>query len=81
VYPNPSAGHSVQLLLTGYDGEALTLRLTDNLGRLILTQQLSPVSAQYGVPLTLPEALASGTYVVTLAGNGTPVQKRLILSE
>lgn len=81
VYPNPSAGRSVQLLLTGYQQEVLTLNLTDNLGRSVLAQHITPATAQYLAPLALPPGLASGTYILTLAGSGNPVKKRVTISE
>jgi hypothetical protein len=81
VYPNPSAGRAVQLLLQGYEGEALTLRLTDALGRSVLAQSLTPLDAQYLSPLALPQGLVSGTYVLTLAGKVNTVQKRIVVSD
>lgn len=81
VYPNPSAGRQVQLLLNGYQEEPLTLSLTDNLGRSVLAQRFTPATAQYLAPLALPQSLASGTYVLTVAGSGNPIKKRIIISE
>jgi hypothetical protein len=81
VYPNPSAGRAVQLLLQGYEGEALTLRLTDALGRSVLAQSLTPLDAQYLSPLALPQGLISGTYILTLAGKVNTVQKRIVVSD
>ena len=81
VYPNPSAGRAMQLLLQGYEGEALILRLTDALGRSVLVQALTPHDAQYLSPLALPQDLVSGTYVLTLAGKVTTVQKRIVVSD
>jgi hypothetical protein len=80
VYPNPSAGQTMQLLLNGYDGETLSLRLVDALGRTVMTQTLAPVNAHYLAPLDLPKGLATGTYVLTLAGSNSPVQKRIVVS-
>jgi hypothetical protein len=81
VYPNPSAGQNIQLLLQGYSGEPITLRLTDTLGRTVLFQSFTPADAHYLAPLSLRQALSSGTYVLTLASNGPPIQKRLTVSE
>ena len=81
VFPNPSAGRPVQLSLQGFGGELLTLRLTDALGRPVLAQALAPADAQYLAPLALPQGLASGTYVLTLAGSGSPIQKRIVVSD
>lgn len=81
VFPNPSAGQPVQLSLQGYESETLTLRIADPLGRLVLTQTLTPAAAQYRAPLPLPAGLATGTYVLTLAGRGRAVQKRLVIAD
>jgi hypothetical protein len=80
VYPNPSAGQAINILLQGYDGETLTLRLSDSIGRSVLVQTLAPVAERYVAPLTLPAGLAVGTYVLTLAGSNSPMQKRIIVS-
>lgn len=80
VYPNPSAGQVMQLILQGYDRETLTLKVSDTTGRTVLTQTLVPTNAQYSAPLPLPQGLTSGTYVLTLAGNSNLVQKRIIVS-
>lgn len=80
VYPNPSEGHEVQLLLQGYDGEAIELDLTDALGRLILTQKLVSVGSQYLASLPLPQNLVVGSYILTLRGSSNPVQKRITIS-
>ena len=80
VYPNPSAGQLVHLLLQGFEGEALTLHLADALGRPVFAQALTPTEVQCRAQLALPAGLSPGTYVITLAGSGSPVQKRLIVS-
>lgn len=81
VYPNPSAGHPVQLLLQGFENETVALHLSDALGRPVLVQQLTPAMAYYLSSLSLPTGLAAGTYFLTLTGNGSPVQKRIIVSD
>lgn len=80
VYPNPSTGQTIQLLLQGYSGESVAMRLTDALGRTLSTQLITPADAQYLIPLLLPQSLTLGTYILTLAGSGIPIQKRIIVS-
>jgi hypothetical protein len=80
VYPNPSVGHTIQVLLQGYDGEVLTLQVTDNLSRTILSQTLIPATSRYSALLTLPQDIVAGTYILTFTGKSNPVQKRLIVS-
>jgi hypothetical protein len=80
VYPNPSTGQAIQLLLQGYMGESLTVRVADAVGRTVMAQTVVPANAQYSEPLALPQGLAAGTYVLTLGGSSSPVQKRIIVS-
>lgn len=81
IYPNPSAGRPVQLSLQGFASETLRLQLADAVGRPVLAQTLTPAAAHYLAPLPLPAGLAAGTYVLTLAGSGSSVRKRLIVSD
>jgi hypothetical protein len=80
IYPNPSSGQDMQLLLQGYDGESLSLRVADALGRIVMAQSLAPTTTQFLTPLLLPQGLAAGTYVLTLAGSNSPIQKRIVVS-
>ena len=81
VYPNPSTGQTIQLLVQGYSGEPLRLHLTDALGRTVMTQTIIPADAHYLTPLSLPQGIASGTYILTLAGSSSPIQKRIVVSD
>lgn len=79
VYPSPSAGQTIQVRVQGFERETLTLSLADALGRQVLNQTITLPATSYQVPL--PISLATGTYFLTLSGNGTPLKKRLIVSE
>ena len=81
VYPVPSAGQAVKLLLQSYDGESVTLRISDSLGRVLLAHLLAPIEAYYLAPLPLPAGLAAGTYVLTLFSSGNPIRKRIVVSD
>lgn len=78
VYPNPTSGRPVQLLLQGYAGATLALRLTDMLGRTVLERPLPALNKQHVEPLP---TLAPGAYLLTISGSGAPVQKRLLVSQ
>jgi hypothetical protein len=80
IYPNPSAGQEVQLLLQGYDGETVELRLTDALGRLVFTRTLALVGDQCLAPLATSSSLVAGSYLLTLAGRASSIQKRITIS-
>jgi hypothetical protein len=80
VYPNPSAGQNVSISLQGYTGESLELRVVDSMGRSVASQTLTSATAYSTIPLLLPKGLTPGTYVLTLAGCGARVQKRITIS-
>jgi hypothetical protein len=68
VYPNPAAGATVaRLALRGLDGEKVSVRVVDVLGRTVATRQLIPLGYQADAPLALPDNLPAGIYVVTVA--------------
>lgn len=78
VYPSPSAGQEVQVLLLGFEREKLALNLTDILGRQVLTQTLVPLTARHQA--SLPPELAAGTYLLTLRSSDRIIQKRFVVS-
>jgi hypothetical protein len=80
VYPNPSTGQEVNLLLQGYDNEHVTVHLSDALGRQVLEHSFIPTDAHYLNPISLPQSLASGTYILSFTSSSLTVQKRLIVS-
>ena len=68
VYPNPSGGATVaHLALRGLDGENVSVRVVDMLGRTVATRQLIPLGYQADAPLALPNNLPAGMYLVTVA--------------
>ncbi|NML65614.1 T9SS type A sorting domain-containing protein [Hymenobacter sp. RP-2-7] len=81
VYPNPSAGQTVNLQLLGYANELVTVRLASALGQALWEQALTPVASNYQTPLLLPASLAPGTYFLTLANSSGQIQKRLTISK
>jgi hypothetical protein len=80
VYPNPSAGQEVKILMRGFDNEAITLHLIDALGRQVVTHHFTATDGHYLTPLSLPQGLPAGTYILSLAGNSSSTQKRIVLS-
>jgi hypothetical protein len=79
VYPNPATSQAFQLALQGYDGEIISLRVLDALGRPVASQTLTPTDAHYAVSLGLPATLAPGTYMLTLLSSARLVRKQLIV--
>jgi len=65
--PNPFAG-TTALTLRGLAGEAVTLTVTDVLGRVVERRDVTPVADD--VDVSLGAGLAPGVYVVRVAGRG-----------
>lgn len=63
VYPNPTAGQRFQVAATGLTTAGGTVRLHDNVGRLVLTQTLPTGAAEATIQPAQP--LAHGLYFVT----------------
>lgn len=78
VYPSPSAGQEVKVLLLGFERESLTMQLADMLGRTVLTRNLTALTARHET--LLPNNLAPGSYLLMLHGNSSVVQKKIIVS-
>lgn len=56
----------------GRVGQALSLQLLDNPGRVLYTQALRPLTDAKQLPLLVPATLPSGTYLLRLRGAGMP---------
>jgi hypothetical protein len=80
IFPNPSVGQTVQVVFQGYEGESLELRVVDIMGRSVAAQKLTLTTAYFTAPLSLPQGLPSGTYMLTFAGRSAPITKRIIIS-
>ncbi|MCB2408560.1 T9SS type A sorting domain-containing protein [Hymenobacter lucidus] len=70
LYPNP-AGESATLRLAGAARVATTVRLLDNLGRAVKTQQLTTGQTELVLPL---QSLVPGLYLVEVQAGHEPAQ-------
>jgi hypothetical protein len=62
-YPNPTAGQGFQLLITNLAANGGTVRLFDNVGRLVLTKVAATGTA--GLTIQPAQPLAGGIYIAT----------------
>jgi hypothetical protein len=77
VYPNPTRGN-VTIAYTSEDNSDYLLTIYDMSGRLIDTYTLNAIEGYNQKELSL-ETLLTGTYIVSLKGNGLITQTRLIV--
>lgn len=80
IYPNPSVGQPVKLLLQGYTNEALTVHFINDLGQSVLTYSLTPTDAHASSAIPLPQSLQPGNYIVTVLSKEGLVKKRIALT-
>ena len=77
VYPNPTRGN-VTIAYTSEDNSDYLLTIYDMSGRVIDTYTLNAIEGYNQKELSL-ETLQTGTYIVSLKGNGLITQTRLIV--
>jgi hypothetical protein len=77
VYPNPTRGN-VTIAYTSEDNSDYLLTIYDMSGRVIDTYTLNAIEGYNQKELSL-ETLLTGTYIVSLKGNGLITQTRLIV--
>jgi hypothetical protein len=77
LYPNPSDGTSVRILLTDDSLENVSIKVTDLTGKSMLTSRVDKNEKELVI-----DQLSSGVYIVYLLNNDLPVeQKRLIITK
>ncbi|MOA20233.1 hypothetical protein D3C78_1406650 [compost metagenome] len=80
VFPNPLEGTSINLVLKGYQGKMLSIRLIGLNGNVV--QQWKDIltnNSQNGYFLSLNAKPAPGLYVLQLQGNGFSKSVKLIV--
>ncbi|GAB4406219.1 MAG: hypothetical protein OHK0039_07790 [Bacteroidia bacterium] len=78
VYPSPVSGHDATLVLRGYAGQTVQIRLVDALGREKLHMQTRIAHAESDLPLPVAQ-LPAGMYVVVVEGAAGRQSVRLLV--
>ncbi len=71
LFPNPSAGSEINLLISGADVPAERYVVTDMLGRTIATG--APAQQQGALKMTFDNKLPAGQYLLTVTGGGETI--------
>jgi hypothetical protein len=80
IYPNPSTGQSLNLLLQGYDNELVTIGFINNIGQSIITYSFTPTDAHSHSIIPVPQNLSPGNYVLTILSKDGLVRRHVALS-
>jgi hypothetical protein len=76
IYPNPAVATANVKFEANAEGD-LTVMLTDVLGRVVTTQQVSALEGMNNISINL-ENVAQGTYFVTLKDGNAKISQRLV---
>jgi subtilisin family serine protease len=81
LYPNPSAGEEVKLLLENVEGKKLHLVLYDQAGRYLWEKQLEPASTQQQIIVSgAGKRLSAGVYYLKISADGQKKTFRLVIT-
>jgi hypothetical protein len=78
VYPNPSEGNAIQVQLTDLQSNAVSIRLIDATGRLVLEKQFS-VEGSLNTSFDFAEPLQNGIYMIECLDNDRVKSQRLVI--
>jgi 1,4-alpha-glucan branching enzyme len=78
VYPNPSEGNAIQVQLTDLQSSAVSIRLIDATGRLVLEKQFS-VEGSLNTSFDFAEPLQNGIYMIECLDNDRVKSQRLVI--
>ncbi len=78
LYPNPCINSNTTLLFNIKNTTTAHLQVTDELGHIVLTENLAVVNGLNTYTLNTA-TMTKGVYFITLQANGTAVQQKLIL--
>gem|GEM_PF-974853 len=79
LYPNPNTGEFVNINLTGIESATVIVKITDSFGKLVFNQQYT-VEGSLNTVVTFENALASGTYNVSLIAGENVRNERLVVT-
>jgi hypothetical protein len=78
VYPNPSEGNAIQVQLTDLQSSAVSIRLIDATGRLVLEKQFS-VEGSLNTSFDFAEPLQNGIYMIECLDNDRVKSQRVVI--
>jgi hypothetical protein len=80
IYPNPNSGHSIMLEVEDLKewGEQFTLHLTDQLGRIVMSQTYSS-EISTPIEVSFDRVLPKGIYLITIESGAQFIHEKLII--
>lgn len=79
IYPNPVKNKMLNLQLSGVDTDEYNVKIINNGGQQVFTQNLGIVSGNKTITLSLPQNITAGMYRVVVKGNNNQIQQTVIV--
>jgi hypothetical protein len=78
IYPNPSNGNNIQLMLSGMNTETAQVRMLDAMGNLIWTNKFNTLELS-NTSIELEQALADGMYFIQIVSGKETISQRFLV--
>jgi hypothetical protein len=79
VYPNPSGGDNINLLLNGFGDEDILVVIRDIQGRVFYSREHTVSDKDQLIAIHLDDRLSAGTYLVIASSEETIVSRKIIV--
>jgi hypothetical protein len=80
IYPNPSNGNNIQLMLSGMNTEVAQVRMLDAMGNLIWTNKFNTLELS-NTSIELEQGLADGMYFIQVVSGKETISQRFLVKK
>ena len=78
IYPNPSNGNNIQVMLSGIDAEVVQVRMLDAMGKQIWTNKYNSLELS-NTSIELEQSLADGIYFIQIVSGKETISQRFLV--
>jgi hypothetical protein len=78
IYPNPSNGNNIQLMLSGMNTEVAEVRILDAMGKQIWTNKFNTLELS-NTSIELEQGLADGMYFIQVVSGQETISQRFLV--
>jgi hypothetical protein len=78
IYPNPSNGNNIQLMLSGMNTEVAQVRILDAMGKQIWTNKFNTLELS-NASIELEQGLADGMYFIQIVSGKETISQRFLV--
>jgi hypothetical protein len=78
IYPNPSNGNNIQLMLSGIDTQVVQVRMLDAMGKQIWSNKFNSLELS-NTSIELEQSLADGLYFIQIVSGKETISQRFLV--